>query len=220
MTAKEYTHLLSIAQRIAYNANEAQDLLQEALIVAIDKNRLDFSSDDDQKWIAGVMRKKALHESRTISRKNNRDQVFSSEKQRHSESDTHEPPIDTVDTLHPLLDKLSPAARKVAVLVIHGLNRKEICTLLSLSDTAFRQRLTSIRKALNPLPSKLHQEIIALAYASRQQREAQEPSLPVGLIRRALLKSLNRNADNNPQSVGTHDPSGHLIVVSTTNKKK
>jgi len=219
MTANEYTHLLSFAKRIAYNEQEAHDLLQEALVVAIKENRLDFSLDDDTKWLVGVMRNKALQEARTVSRRKNRDHSFSSEQPLETEANQDESDKAAQHALNTLLDKLSPAARKVAVLVIHGLGRTEICALLDVSAAAFRQRLTSIRKALGPLPPKLQQEVIALAYASRKNR-GKDTDLPIGLIRKALLKSLRGNVNEHIQSIGTHDPSGHLIVVSPSNRKK
>lgn len=219
MTANQYTHLLSFATRIAYNEQEAHDLLQEALVVAIKEDRLDFSLEDDIKWLVGVMRNKALQEARTVSRRRNRDHHFSSEQPQEIEATQDESATSAKHALNTLLDKLSPAARKVAVLVIHGLGRTEICTLLGVSDVAFRQRLTSIRKALGPLPPKLQQEVIALAYASRKNR-GKDTNLPIGLIRKALLKSLKKNINEHIQSIGTHDPSGHLIVVTPSNRKK
>ena len=188
-------------------------------MVAIKNNRLNFSSSDDQKWLVGVMRKKALQESRTVSRRKKRDMSFSTAQPQETESASTEPVADAQHTLNNVLSALTPAARKVAVLVIHGLTRQEICTLLGLSSTAFRQRLTTIRKALGPLPSDLQQEVIALAYASRQQRGTQAP-LPVGLIRRALLKSLPFDTNAQGSAVGTHDPSGHLIVLAPSTQKK
>lgn len=217
MTAKEYSHLLNTARSIAYSADEAQDLLQEALIIAITENRLDFSLQSNQKWLAGVMRKKALQESRTISRRKKRDEVYTSAKPQISGASQVEDVDHSKDTLNTFLNSLAPAARKVAILIMHGLNRSEICTLLSLKDTAFRQRLTTIRKALGPLPPAMQQEVMALAYASRHKRDASAISLPVGLIRKALLRSLTNDTQ---RSLGTHDPSGHLIVVSTPHQKK
>lgn len=217
MTAKEYTQLLNTAKGIAYNEEEAQDLLQEALIVAIKENRLDFAEDGNQKWLYGVMRKKALQESRTISRKKKRDEAYISEKPQISETGQNEEVKGSKDPLHTFLAGLPPAARRVAILVMHGLTRPEICTLLELSSSAFRQRLTSIRKALGPLPPSLQQEVMALAYASRRERDSKAASFPVGLIRKALLKSLVHDEN---KAVGTHDPSGHLIVVSTPGQKK
>ena len=47
-----------------------------------------------------------------------------------------------------------------------------------------------------------------------------DTDLPIGLIRKALLKSPRGNINEHIQSIGTHDPSGHLIVVSPSNRKK
>ena len=220
MTAKEYTHVLNIAKNMAFDDHEAQDLLQEALIVAIKENRLDFSVVDNQKWLVGVIRNKARHEARTASRRKDRNHSFSAKQSPKTDPLSDTPAVASINEMNALLGKLSPAARSVAILVIHGLNRSEICALLGLSSTAFRQRLTTIRKALGPLPPNIQQEVIALAYASRQQRDSQASSLPVGLIRRALLKSIRIDPSNATSAIGTHDPSGHLIIVSPTPQKK
>ena len=219
MTAVQYAQLLDFAQRIAHSEDEAQDLLQEALIVAIQKNRLDFSLDENQKWLFGVMRNKIKQEARTVARRHKRNQAFSSDHSQTKDSNQEEPSVESVNALNDFLQVLSPSARQAAVLIVHGLNRLEICTLLNLSKTAFRQRLTSIRKALGPLPPSLQQEVIALAYASRKERDERAATLPVGLIRKALLKSLMTNEQYQHTTIGTHDPSGHLIVVSSAHKK-
>jgi RNA polymerase sigma-70 factor (ECF subfamily) len=103
------------------------------------------------------------------------------------------------------IDSLPAAARRVATLVVSGMNKHEITSALRLSETSFRQRLTTIRKAWRK----------AQAYEddSESHLEASNPGagdadLDVGLIRRALLTHVRRLG-----GVGTHDPDGHLIVL-------
>ena len=216
MTASEYNKLLNIARGIAWNGQEAEDLLQEALIAAIDAGRLDSDEDALSKWLAGVMRNKAKERARSDGRRKKRDLLHSEQQETWFEEEKH---ASDSSISSPSLDNLPPAARKVAILVLHGLNRKEICALLNLSSAAFRQRLTSIRKALSPLPAELQQEVLAMAYAGRAARDEQTSALPTGLIRRALLKHLNAHRDGKRTALGTHDPSGHLIIVSSNQIK-
>lgn len=213
MTREDYTTLLRIARRHARVAEEAEDLLQDALIVSMEASRTDFSEEANRKWIAGVLRNLATQQARTAVRRKQRDTTYSSDttdvavgaQQASTESQAR----------IQFLNALPPAARRVAVLALHGLNKQEICMLLALPDTAFRQRLTSIRKALGPLSDEAQREVIGLAYASRQQRGGHDDELPLGLIRRALVKRLNFFTGTGNVSMGTHDPSGHLIIFGS-----
>lgn len=77
--------------------------------------------------------------------------------------------------------------------------------MLGIAETAFRQRLTRIRKALGTLPPAQRAEAMALAYVRDPARSA---DLQFGLVRRALKAALQGRA-----GIGTHDADGHLIVV-------
>jgi hypothetical protein len=102
------------------------------------------------------------------------------------------------------LKRLPPAARRVATLALHGLNAEEVRWILSISDAAFRQRLTSIRRTLARLPGVAG---IVVAEAGAGGREGAD-ELQFGLMRRALKAAL-LGADG----LGTHDGDGHLIVL-------
>jgi len=104
-----------------------------------------------------------------------------------------------------LLQRLSPAPRRVAVLALHGLSMDEIRWILQLTPAAFRQRLTSIRKAIGAMPPEQRAESLALAYVRDPARTVE---LQFGLVRRALKSALRGGA-----GLGTHDPDGHLLVI-------
>lgn len=219
MDLEVYRKLLGIARRHVRVASEAEDLLQDALTVAVEQGRMDMEQEVNQKWIAGVIRNLAAMQARSAGRKRTRDAAYAEDENKAS---THVEPADVEvsasadsDAREQLLQSLTPALRAVAVLILHGLNRDEIRTLLKLSDATFRQRLSAIRRALGPLPEALQQKALAIAYAARAQRSKATEDLPIGLVRRALLHQLNRlNAAGNP-AVGTHDPSGHLLVIAS-----
>jgi len=105
----------------------------------------------------------------------------------------------------PLLVRLPPAARRVAVLALHGLSAEDIRWILQLGPAAFRQRLTSIRKAIGAMPPPLRAEALALAYV---RDPARSDELQFGLIRRALQAALPLRP-----GLGTHDHGGHLFIV-------
>jgi RNA polymerase sigma-70 factor (ECF subfamily) len=90
----------------------------------------------------------------------------------------------------------------VAVLVIAGLNRDEIISALKIAPTAFRQRLTTIRRAWLKLPADRR---IALTIEASDHVNG----IDLGLLRHALLANVRRLG-----GIGTHDPDGHLIVLA------
>ena len=220
MTLKNYQHFLRIANQHTRVAAEAEDLLQDALLVAVEQGRLDLDAEENIKWIAGIIRKKGAMQARSAVRRKKRDADYSMESVQENALDPSNKNAvrapankEAGHFSEELLDSLSSANRTVAILALHGLTRKEICIALNISDTAFRQRLTAIRRALGPLPGELQQEAVAMAYASRQTRGKEYGSdLPLGLLRRALMHQLNTLKNNGIRGIGTYDPSGHLIV--------
>ncbi len=191
MTANDYQALLEIAKRYTRKSHEAEDLLQDALLVAVNADRFDFSQDNNQKWMHGVLRNLAKQHARSAQRRKDRDFSFGEAKETEVESNSEEVNlIGGADALQSVLGLLGPAAKKVAVLSMQGLNRKEICDLLDISDATLRQRLASIRKALGPVSEALKHEAVAMAYISRQKKGQLSSDLPLGLIRKALIRRL------------------------------
>ena len=202
MTLGEYRRCLAMARRHARNANEAADLLQQALLAGIQAGRLEFATDADRAWLAGTLRNIAAETARGESRRRLRDTRWAAEQPTEA---TAMPPDDSRDAI---LERLSDGTRRVAVLALYGLNADEIQFVLGLKSPAFRQRLTALRRALGGLPEPLRQEALALAYS--EPRRAGAVRLDVGLIRRALLHHLRGST-----GIGTHDPDGHLLAIRT-----
>jgi DNA-directed RNA polymerase specialized sigma24 family protein len=189
------------AGKFARKAEDIDDLVQDSLLAALEAGRGDVVA-DDAAWLAGVIRNQAALRARSAIRRRRREAaVVEAHAAEGAESAQHEErPSPAV-----LLARLPPAARRVAVLALHGLNGEEIRWILDLSPTAFRQRLTSIRKALGALPPAQRAEALALAYVRDPARSV---DLQFGLIRRALKTALRGRA-----GIGTHDADGHLIVL-------
>ncbi len=193
MDLATYRELRARARRLSRRADEADDLVQDTLLAALEAGR------DEPAWLDGVMRQQAAMAARTAVRR------------RRREAAVDEPgplPIageSGARAANPLLRQLPPAARRVAVLALHGLAADEIRWILGIADTAFRQRLSRIRRALGELPPAQRAEAQALAYVRDPARAVE---LQFGLVRRALKAALGGRA-----GLGTHDADGHLIVI-------
>jgi RNA polymerase sigma-70 factor (ECF subfamily) len=201
---RAFADLHALARRHARRADEADDLVQTALLAALESGRRDFADPAVRRWLSGVIRNRAAFDARTAARRRARERRWTEERSgyvsppspslspagraAHGEGmeDKHLPP-------------LSPALRVTALLALNGCTRAEIGWLLNLSDAALRQRLSQLRRAL--------------ADASPEGNlpgDAQAGALAFGRIRRALLgPARRRNA-----LLASHDPDGHLFVVS------
>lgn len=192
-----YRRLFLSARRLSINRAEAEDLLQDALLVALKAGRAPLTDPKDVPWFTGVLRNMAAMRVRSDTRRRARELTYT------GEAGDDAIPVQPTLAYDALLAPMPRAARAVAVLILHGLNADEIRWIHHLSDTAFRQRLTTIRKALKTLPAEVRGEALATAL-----HRPGIPGLELGLIRRALRATLARMP-----GVGTHDPDGHLIVV-------
>ncbi|QQA42138.1 sigma factor [Pelagovum pacificum] len=136
LTAAARTRLLGVARRWSRDPDEAEDLLQDALVTAIGAGRL---SAGDLPWIAGVIRNRARMAARSAAR-------------RHSREAASLPvgPADEVES--DALPPLPPALARVARLAVAGASREEVRWLLGISDTALRQRLAALRRELGARP--------------------------------------------------------------------
>jgi RNA polymerase sigma-70 factor (ECF subfamily) len=192
-----YRELRAQARRLARRAEEADDLVQDALLAALEAGRSDAA------WLAGVLRKQSAMTARSAIRRRRREASAGAEiavAELAPDAETS-PPSDPGS----LLQRLTPAARRVAVLALHGLSADEIRWILQLTPAAFRQRLTTIRKALGTLPPALQAESLALAYT---RDPARSTDLQFGLVRRALKAAMRGEP-----ALGTHDTDGHLILI-------
>lgn len=193
MNLDAYRRLRAEARRHARRAADADDLVQDALLIALEQGR-----SDDPAWLAGVICNQAAMQARSAIRRRRREAAVAED----DVAPTHE---ETQPSAGALLERLPPAARRVAVLALHGLNAEEIRWVLGIGAAAFRQRLTSIRKVMGALPPSQRAEALALAYVRDPARTV---DLQFGLIRRALKAALGGT-----DGIGTHDADGHLIVL-------
>ncbi len=204
MDLETYRQLRSEARRHVRKAEDTDDLLQDALLIALENGR------DDPAWLCGVIRNQAAMQARSAIRRRRREAA--TVEAAAVEAETPHDPDRTQTSAVALLERLPPAARRVAVLALHGLNAEEIRWILGLSATAFRQRLTSIRKTLAMLAPAQRAEAMALAYVRDPARSA---DLQFGLVRRTLIAALcaTGRMTASVDGIGTHDADGHLMIL-------
>ena len=198
LTLADHRALRAQALRLCRRADEADDLVQETLLAGVLAGR------HDMPWLSGVLRRQAAMAARSGVRRRRREALAAMPAENvleppnsHEAARMSRPPA--------WLAGLPPSARRLAVLALHGLSADEIRWILRIEPTAFRQRLTRIRRALATQSPQLRAESLALAYVRDPARSA---DLPFGLVRRAL-KAAMRVGDG----LGTHDPDGHLVLI-------
>lgn len=205
----DYKVWLAMARRAkasAAAAADAEDLLQEAVLVAIRAERVDFRVEQTRKWFTGVLRNVSREAIRSARRRTAREKLAPNRKP----EDTTEVDID--------VRSFGPTNRRLATLLMAGMNRDELAQVFGTSDAALRQRIVVLRRAIRagqavesgegaePAASRVRSLGVSLASS-----DACRPELPTGLIRRALIHAIAAlDAD---AAVGTHDPDGHPIVL-------
>jgi DNA-directed RNA polymerase specialized sigma24 family protein len=182
-----YRQLLAAARRFVRSEDEARDLTQDALMLALARGFDDWASPERRRWLHGVVRKRAAFIARSQLRRRRREAL-----------------VEAPDTeksrwlwYRGFLDSLPPSLRVVAKLASADLCGAEIRWLLELTDAAWRQRLTALRRAV-------------AAEAARPTLTTSEPPLSFGASRPLVLASLQRQGG---RVLATRDPDGHTILL-------
>ncbi len=185
---RPFAELYTLARRHSRRADEADDLLQSALLAALESGRTDLAAPETRRWLSGVIRNRAAFDARTAGRRRRRDTAW-------AEAAPSVSPTAGPSTGEDLLHGLSPALRTTGLLVMNGCTRAEIGWLLNLPDTALRQRISQLRKALKDCEAPGQPELFG--------------ALAFGQLRRSLLAATRRGG----AFLASHDPDGHLFVV-------
>ncbi len=193
MLRKPYSDFLQYARRMTKRADEAEDLLQNALLAAIEAGRNDMTCVKNRRWLIGTIRKRALFEARSAARQRQRETTNTEQNKVVSEKGSL--PKHFIGTL-------SPSLRTTALLAITGHTRAEISWLLRISDCALRQRIAGIKRHW-------------LNYDKHNYLETQGLLGPLlfGQIRQSLIKPVR----NNNGFLASHDPDGNLFILSSQN---
>jgi RNA polymerase sigma-70 factor (ECF subfamily) len=184
----DYEWWLKAATHRSRRPSDAADLLHDALLDAIRADRTDFGRPETRRWFSGVLRNRAAMAARSAVRRRNRESSLRS----HDRQSFARPSC-------MFIESLPAAARRVATLVVAGMTKPEILAILNLTDTSFRQRLATIRKAWQLVPGE------------RDDIRIDPDNLDLGLMRRALLRHVRALG-----GVGAHDPDGHLFILDSS----
>ncbi|HEY6079047.1 MAG TPA: hypothetical protein VIW29_09605 [Polyangiaceae bacterium] len=183
-----YREVLVAARRFAQSEADARDLVQDVLLIALGRGVDDWSSPERRAWLRGVVRKHAAFVVRGQRRRRRRELLAGGDGNQSAGAWIWQPGF---------LASLPRSLRSVATLASAELCAAEIRWLLRLTDTALRQRLSALRRAL-----RAHDELPILP----------APALPwsFGAQRAQLLAHLRRRGG---RAVATHDPDGHVIFL-------
>lgn len=183
-----YRDVLSTARRWAGSEQDARDLAQDVLVIALGRGVRDWSTPERRAWLRGVVRKHAAFVARGEARRQRRERLVESVALEEKAAWVWEPKF---------LASLPRSLRAVAQLVSADLCAAEVRWLLELTDTALRQRLSGLRRAL------------------RDREEA--PTLPApyppksfGAHRAKVLEQLRRRGG---RAIATQDPDGHVLFL-------
>jgi RNA polymerase sigma-70 factor (ECF subfamily) len=183
-----YREVLVAARRFARSEDDARDLTQDVLEIALARGVDDWCSAERRAWLRGVVRRHAAFVVRGERRR------------RQRELGAQSPDAAGVGTWMwqpKFLASLPRSVRSVATLASADWCASEIRWLLQLSDTALRQRLTALRRALSA-----HDEPPTVPVG--------EPARGFGPLRAQLLANLRRRGG---RAVVTHDPDGHVLFL-------
>ncbi len=189
-TASRLRMLRGMATRWAATADEADDLVQDVLLAALEQRR---SLDDARfpAWAFGVLRRRSLFLARTAGRRRRREADYAGESAPPAARDRRLP--------REFLESLPASLRTVALLANAGLGRHEIANVLRIPDTALRQRISGLRTAWKR------------AGAAPELPESEGGRSSDGLRRRALKTTLGRLPAGR---LAMADPDGHPIFLS------
>ncbi len=193
--SRAFADLHALARRASRRPDEADDLVQTALLAALESGRTDLAAPETRRWLAGVIRNRAAFDARTSARRRHRESNWEGTFLPRAEHEGGGSPRSGETEGAVAIAHLSPALRITALLALSGHTRQEIGWLLNLSDDALRQRISQLKRALETAPTPDADPTGPFAF---------------GRIRRALLGPARRK----DAFLASHDPDGHLFVVS------
>lgn len=194
MSSQTYTRLLRTARRHACVDGDAEDLLQNALVAAIEVQRADMSLAENEAWLGGVLRNKARQDARSAVRRRRRERIGSLPAVLASEAEVEADPVEWVQGLPRVL-------RTTALLILSGHTRTELVSLLSISDVTLRKRISDLRRRSRGAGRRV------------SPADPLRSDLAYGQLRAGLLRSVKTPG----VVLGSHDPDGHLFLLSSRN---
>lgn len=196
---ESWQRLERLARQVSRRADEAEDLVQDVLLAALEAGR------SDDAWLYGTMRRRAAFLARGAVRRARREAAVAMPDATEADAPAGRHGPGGAGGIALLLARLPPAARRVLLLALHGMGAGEIQWLLRTTPTAFRQRVATIRREFRRLPPEIRAGILADG-SSTARAQPLDPRF--GLRRRVLVA-----AGAGTSSAGSHDPDGHLLLL-------
>lgn len=179
--------------RCALTPDEADDLVQEVLLAALEQGR-EFGGAPFLAWASGVLRRRATFLARTACRRRRREADYA------TDGAATRAPAPRRRLPRQFIDSLPLSLQTVALLANGGLGRREIASLLRISDTALRQRISVLRRAWKR------------SGAAADEWEILPPGSSSPAVR---PRSLNAALEKLPGGrFAVADPDGHPVYVS------
>jgi len=189
-----YDECLRVAVRYARDRADAGDLVQTVLLQALERGVSDLDAPDRRAWLRGALRRRAAFDARVAGRRRGRESRWVD-----ARGSTDPSPAPWQFSAE-FLAQLQPSVRALAALASADLNPDEIRCVLRLNGTAFRKRLSLLRRFVREASE-----------AGRGIVVTRNSVYALGPARASVIESLRRR----PQSVlGSHDPDGHLLIVA------
>lgn len=195
-------NLQKIAGKYSRRKAESEDLVQDLFLETV-RTKRNITDENYLAWANGFLRNRAAFIARTEGRRRKREESV----QNLYEAENYK----RLQFPEKFLDQLSPALQKTARLLNCGLTKKEIRYLLEVSDVSLRQRFTVLRKKWK--------KYVESDPDSGENLEKFDTPLNIGLLRRALQKSLKERGES-AKVIGSFDPDGNLFVFRSVSAHK
>jgi len=194
---KLYTDFLKYAHKVTLRTDEAEDLLQTALLAAIEAGRADMSCIKNRRWLIGTIRNRAAFDARTAVRRRAREA---------SVAYLDNSPTESAISITEFVSTLPPSLKSTALLAWTGHTKAELTWLLRVSDSALRQRIVQIKRRWRDFDGRNISKFSGL-----------RGGLAFGRIRKVLIQAQRKTPHNDKVALASHDPDGHLFMVSSQN---
>lgn len=192
-----YDDCLRAAVACSRDGHEAGDLVQTIFLYALERGVTDLDALERRAWLRGALRRRAAFEARLAARRRKREGRWRDAHASESQSPWRFSPEFLAD--------LQPSIRAVAALASADLDASEIRSVLRLSATAFRKRLSVLRRFLAEAAQS------GLTVVAKR-----DTVYALGPARAGLIESLRRR----PQAVlASHDPDGHPLIFAAAPEK-
>jgi DNA-directed RNA polymerase specialized sigma24 family protein len=189
-----YDECVRLASRCVRDRADARDLVQTVFLQALERGVSELAAPERRAWLRGALRRRAAFEARLAGRRRRRERSWGGTR------NTAEPAPTPWQFSPEFLAQLQPSVRVLATLASADLNPDEIRAVLRLPGTAFRKRLSVLRRFVQQA-SDAGLSVVATRGAV----------YALGPARGSVIESLRRR----PQAVvGSHDPDGHLLIFA------